>query len=222
MINKKAVVLLSGGLDSSTLLYFMKNLGYRCNALSIYYGQVHSKEIQAAEQIAKSVNVVFKWINISCLSDLLPSSLTGNSEIPEGHYQEESMKSTVVPNRNMILLAIASGYAQAINASYIGYAAHSGDHVIYPDCRPEFAEQLAKAIKLGTGWNNDGVNLVTPFMNKSKADIVKLGLELKVPYELTWSCYKGQELACGKCGTCIERLEAFNLNNTEDSIKYEK
>lgn len=218
----KVVVLLSGGVDSSTLLYKLIEEGNKCYPLTISYGQRHNKEVMAARNISEALGIVkdWKYVDLSILKALLPSSLTGVGEIPEGHYADESMKSTVVPNRNMILLSIAAGYAQGISAEIVAYAPHMGDHPIYPDCRPEFVESVRETISLGTGWDYDGVRLIAPFSAMTKADIVKLGHELKVPYSLTWSCYKGEEEHCGKCGTCTERAEAFKLAGVLDLTRY--
>ncbi len=223
-MGNKAVVLLSGGIDSTTLLYSLM-MDYECYPLTISYGQRHEREVMAARNVCEARTEVllkrWKYVNLNVLGSLLPSSLTGVGEIPEGHYADESMKSTVVPNRNMILLAIAGGYAQGIGANIVAYAPHMGDHPIYPDCRPEFIQAVGKAIELGTGWEpGDGVELVSPFSKMTKTDIVKLGKKLNVPYHLTWSCYKGGEEHCGVCGTCVERKEAFKQSGIKDPTKY--
>lgn len=221
---RKCVVLLSGGIDSTTLMYKLI-ADYECWPLTISYGQRHFKEIFAARNTCEArgdwLLERWKYVDLSVLRDLLPSALTGVGEIPEGHYADESMKVTIVPNRNMILLAIAGGYAAGIGAKYLAYAPHMGDHPIYPDCRPAFIDSATQTLKLGTGWNEDGVELVAPFSAITKADIVKLGKGLNVPYKLTWSCYKGGEHHCGKCGTCVERREAFQLAGVEDPTVYE-
>ena len=220
-----SVVLLSGGLDSSVLLYKQAQEG-KVYPLTINYGQRHSKEITAArnvcEAVGKDVLQRWKYLNLSAdLKSILPSTLTGVGDIPEGHYEDESMKATVVPNRNMILLSLAAGYATGLGIKQVAYAAHSGDHAIYPDCRPEFVKVLAQAIKLGTGWNNDGVELEAPFMFMTKAQVVETGYKLKVPFSRTWSCYKGGDVHCGKCGTCVERKGAFSLAQVKDPTVYE-
>ena len=220
-----SVVLLSGGLDSSVLLYKMAQEG-NVYPLTINYGQRHSKEVTAArnicESLGKDVLQRWKYLNLSAdLKSLLPSTLTGVGDIPEGHYEDESMKATVVPNRNMILLSLAAGYATGLGIKQVCYAAHSGDHAIYPDCRPEFIDTLKRAVKLGTGWTSDGVELESPFMFLTKAQVVMLGSKLGVPFERTWSCYNGRDLHCGKCGTCTERLEAFQLAGVKDPTVYE-
>ena len=214
---KRVVILLSGGTDSSTLLYWLHYKGYEIYPLAINYKQRHVKELKAADNIVQSLGLQLQTADISNNSFLFKnSSLTDNIEMPEGHYASNNMILTVVPNRNMVMLSLAAAYAVSCKADTIAYAAHAGDHYIYLDCRPEFYKAIAKAIKLATE-----VELIAPFIRWTKADIVKWGLSAKVPYELTWSCYKGNELACGKCGTCNERLEAFKLNNTRDKIKYE-
>ena len=221
---EKAVVLHSGGIDSSTLLYDYSRK-YECYPLSIEYGQKHSKETQAAGNVVEALGLLDRWklLKLPALGKLLPSALTVKEEsIPEGHYNDDSMKKTVVPNRNLILLSIAAGYAQGIGARYLLYAPHKGDHTIYPDCRFEFVESASKTIKLGTGWSSEeGITLIAPYLKYSKADIVALGYSLGVPYELTWSCYQGQDRHCGKCGTCVERKEAFFLAGVKDPTDYE-
>ena len=140
------------------------------------------------------------------------------SSIPEGHYESANMKSTVVPNRNMILLSLAIGYAVDIGASKVFYGAHSGDHAIYPDCRPDFVHAMNKVAKLA---NYEPVDIVTPYLNTDKSEILADGLKMGLDYGKTWTCYNGREKACGKCGSCVERLEAFELNNTTDPLAYE-
>lgn len=211
----KAVVILSGGMDSTTLLYKAKSEYTEVYAISFNYGQKHSKELQQAQDITKELKIDHVVINVPEVKDILASALTGNSDIPEGHYAQDNMKQTVVPNRNAIMLSIAYGYAVSIKADHLLYGAHAGDHFVYPDCRPEFAEKLNEAFLIGNeGFGN--TEIVAPFINITKSDIVGLGLTLYVPYEKTWSCYKGEERPCLKCGTCTERTEAFLDNDTKD------
>ncbi len=148
------------------------------------------------------------------------SSLMAASQqdIPEGHYAADNMKSTMVPNRNMILISLAIAYAVNENASEVWYGAHSGDHTIYPDCRPEFVEAMGKASLLA---NYDPIAVVAPYLNGDKIEILRDGLAMGLDYGKTWTCYNGRELACGKCGSCVERLEAFTLNNATDPLVYE-
>lgn len=215
----KSVVLLSGGLDSSTLLYHLADHG-PVRAVSVNYGQRHRKELAAAEQIAAIRGVPFDLVDLSSLASLLPgSALTDDSvPVPDGHYAAESMKATVVPNRNMVLLSIAAAIAIAHNYDQVAYAAHSGDHTIYPDCRPEFARALGDAIALAD-WSS--VRLASPFIDMSKADICKLAEDIGVPLASTWSCYKGAARHCGTCGTCVERKEAFEQAGIPDNTLYQ-
>ena len=217
----KAVVLFSGGLDSTVLASHLLSQGAEVRLLSIDYGQRHAKELAHGEALAKHMNLPRKSLLLPDLGDLLKgSSLTDDSvELPEGHYAEESMKATVVPNRNMILLALAGGYALSSGFDTIAYAAHAGDHFIYPDCRPEFAEAMEKALGLAD-WND--LSLYRPFVDMTKAKLVRLGTELGTPLEMTWSCYAGMDVHCGKCGTCVERKEAFELAKVPDPTKYEE
>jgi len=217
---KKCVVLLSGGIDSTVLMYSLISQ-YEIWPLSIDYGQRHSKEVFAARNVceARNHNLLLRWryLDLRNLRLILPSALTGVGKIPSGKYDKETMSQTVVPFRNGIFLAVASGYAEGIGANYVAYAAHTEDHYLYPDCRPEFVNSIRETIKLGT----DGkVKLIEPFTYKSKADIVVLGKKLVVPFKLTWSCYKGEDLHCGLCSTCIERREAFKKAGVEDPTKY--
>jgi 7-cyano-7-deazaguanine synthase len=216
----KALVLFSGGLDSTVLAAQLQADGIETRLLSIDYGQRHAKELNKAEKIAQALGLPHRILRLPDLGPLLGgSSLTDDQvELPEGHYAEESMKATVVPNRNMILLALAGGHALSIGFNTIAYAAHAGDHTIYPDCRPEFADAMEKALGLAD-WQN--LNLHRPFVNFSKEELVRKGNELGAPLELTWSCYAGREKHCGKCGTCVERKEAFALAKVEDPTEYE-
>jgi 7-cyano-7-deazaguanine synthase len=216
----KALVLFSGGLDSTVLATQLKAEGAETRLLSIDYGQRHARELKRAEQIAKSLELSHQVLRLPDLGPLLGgSSLTDdNVELPEGHYAEESMKATVVPNRNMILLALAGGHALSIKFDTIAYAAHAGDHTIYPDCRPEFAHAMETALGLAD-WEK--LSLHRPFVHLSKTDLVKKGAQLGAPLHLTWSCYAGREIHCGKCGTCVERKEAFALAKIPDPTEYE-
>jgi 7-cyano-7-deazaguanine synthase len=215
----KTVLIYSGGLDSTVLLYHLCAAGHEVHALSVDYGQRHRCELDHAARICRELKVPNPLADLSAIQPLLAgSSLTSPEiEVAEGHYTEESMKSTVVPNRNMILLAIATGHALSIGAGQIAYAAHSGDHAIYPDCRNEFADAMAEAIRLAD-WSI--VQLSRPFVDWTKSDIVRRGTELGLSFEKTWSCYKGGSLHCGRCGTCIERREAFDLTDIHDPTTY--
>lgn len=217
----KSIVVHSGGMDSTVLLYQLVQNGDEVKTISIDYGQRHKKEILHAKAIADSFGIEHQIADLTSITHLIAgSALTSpDIEVPEGHYAEDNMKATVVPNRNMILLSVATGWAISKKFDRIAYAAHSGDHAIYPDCRTEFADVLGQAIEMAD-WQK--VSLYRPFVDITKADIAKLGFQLGVPFELTWSCYKGLDLHCGVCGTCVERREAFHLAEVEDTTEYLK
>ncbi|PHS11528.1 MAG: 7-cyano-7-deazaguanine synthase QueC [Blastopirellula sp.] len=216
---EKVVVVSSGGMDSATLLYHMVDAGHQVKSLSINYGQRHVKEIDFAKRLADHLQIEHAVADISAINHLLGNnSLSGREiDIPEGHYEEESMKLTVVPNRNMILLSVAIAWAVSNKFDAVAYGAHSGDHAIYPDCRPEFAEAMDQAAQL-CDWNP--VKLLRPFVHLDKGDIAQRGHELGVPFAETWTCYKGQEKHCGKCGACTERKEAFAKHGLKDVTDY--
>lgn len=216
---KKVVIIYSGGMDSYTVLHLALKQGYEVFALSFNYGQRHSKELDYAKNVAKKHNFVHKIVDISSINQLIGgSSLTDDIAVPEGHYEESSMQQTVVPNRNMILLSLAAGYAVSIGAEAIYFGAHSGDHAIYPDCRTEFVEAMNEVCKIA---NYEAIEVRAPFLQASKIDILKQGLDMQLDYADTWTCYNGRVKACGKCGACQERLEAFAENNASDPLKYE-
>lgn len=218
-MSNKVVVIFSGGMDSFTVLNRALHDGKEVYALTFDYGQKHVKEIACASKVCQQLGVAHKVIDISAINQLLAgSSLTDDIEIPEGHYEAENMKSTVVPNRNMILLSLAVGYAVSVNASQVYYGAHSGDHAIYPDCRPEFVMKMNDVCKIA---NYQAVEIFSPYLTNNKSDILTDGLKMGLSYDDTWTCYNGREKACGKCGACQERLEAFSDNNTQDPIEYE-
>ena len=218
---KKTILIYSGGVDSTTLLYFLRSQGCRVKGLGINYGQRHLKELDAAREICTGLGVEFRVADLSSLKSLLAgSALTSQDiEVPEGHYTSEKMKVTVVPNRNMLMLAVATSWAISSDFDSVAYAAHAGDHVIYPDCRPEFVQALGRATKL---CHFDAIEILTPFIHKTKGKIVKMGDRLKVPFHLTWSCYWGRKVHCGKCGTCTERAEAFLLAGIPDPTVYRR
>lgn len=213
------VLCLSGGMDSTTLLYDLRSQGRSVTALGFDYGQRHSRELRAAESVARAADISFEIVQLKDLARLFQgSALTDRSvAVPHGHYTDATMKSTVVPNRNMIFLSIAAGHAMAQGIRTVAFAAHAGDHTIYPDCRPEFISALGSAIQLAD-WHP--AELIAPFMHLSKTEICRRGAQLKVPFELTWSCYEGGDLHCGQCGTCIERREAFAEAGVEDPTQY--
>lgn len=219
------VVVVSGGLDSTTLLYDVvrDSRPETVKAVSFNYGQRHWKELEYANRTCRKLGVDHSIIDISSITQFLApsgSALVADTDVPEGHYGEESMKQTVVPNRNMIMASIAAGHAVALEAKALWMGVHAGDHFIYPDCRPRFFHALNAAVLIGNEGMGSmpvlegGVELSqfirTPYLNRTKEDIASLAIGLRVPFEDTWSCYKGGAIHCGKCGTCVERLEAIN------------
>ncbi|GAA5213724.1 7-cyano-7-deazaguanine synthase QueC [Corallincola platygyrae] len=220
MDKQKVVVVYSGGMDSFTVLNRAIEEGAEVYALSFNYGQSHSKELEYAKQVCEELGISHIISDISGVNNLLQgSSLTSSDiQVAEGHYAEENMKSTVVPNRNMILLSLAVGYAVSIGANRVFYGAHSGDHTIYPDCRPEFVDAMNKVTKIA---NFESVEILSPFLHEDKTEILKYGLQRGWDYSKTWTCYNGREKACGKCGSCVERLEAFEMNGAKDPLAYE-
>ena len=195
----KGAIILSGGMDSTTLAYNLKRQGYELEAISFDYNQKHKKELECAKTTCKKLGIEQKIIDLSILNQLAPSSLTrDNWEVPEGHFEADIMKDTIVPNRNMVMLSLAASYCMGKKISNLFYGAHNGDHAIYPDCRNEFVNSMKESIKLAD-WN--GVKLEAPYLDLDKGDIAITGKDLKVPYEDTWTCYKGKKYACGKCGS---------------------
>lgn len=219
-MNKKVVVIYSGGMDSFTVLHKAIESGLTPYALTFDYGQRHIKEIEIAKSVCNELGINHKVIDISAINQLIGgSSLTDNSiDVALGHYQEDNMLSTVVPNRNMILLSLAIGYAVSIKADQVYYGAHSGDHAIYPDCRPEFVEKMNDVAAIA---NYEKTEIFSPYLNSDKIGILKDGLKMGLDYSKTWTCYNGREKACGLCGSCVERLEAFAKNGLDDPIEYE-
>jgi 7-cyano-7-deazaguanine synthase len=206
-------------MDSFTLLHLARSRGLKVHALSFNYGQRHVRELEAARAVCQAEGIPHKVIDIRAMSEVMAgSSLTSDAEVPEGHYEEDSMKSTVVPNRNMILLSLATGYAVTVGAGAVWYGAHGGDHAIYPDCRPEFVEKMDAVCRLA---NYEPVGIEAPFMAMDKGEILAEGLKLGLDYSQTWTCYNGRDKACGRCGSCVERLEAFAAHGLEDPLAYE-
>lgn len=214
---KDSIIIVSGGLDSITLLYDKQETIEL--AISFDYGQNHAeKEIPFAAYHCNKLGISHIVIPLKFMQSYFKSSLIeGSDKIPDGHYAEDNMKSTVVPFRNGIMLSIAVGIAESHNLNRIYIANHGGDHTIYPDCRPEFISSMNQAATTGT-FNNTRIEAV--YTNMSKADIVRRGLSLGIDYSKTWSCYKNGEHQCGKCGTCVERREAFKVVGVEDPTTY--
>lgn len=215
----KTILILSGGLDSAVLLYRLLADGDTVAALSVDYGQRHRRELACARALCGRLGVEHREADLSGLRPLLAgSSQTDDAvPVPHGHYEAETMKLTVVPNRNMLMLSAAAAWAISRRADRVAYAAHGGDHAIYPDCRPGFVAALAAALGLAD-WHPLG--LFAPYLGVSKADIVAEGARLGVPFAGTWSCYEGGAVHCGRCGTCVERREAFALAGVPDPTPY--
>lgn len=215
---KNSAIIVSGGMDSITLLYDHKDeiaLG-----ISFDYGSNHNaREIPFAKMHCERLGIKHITINLDFMHQYFKSSLLDGAEaIPEGHYADDNMKSTVVPFRNGIMLAIAIGIAESSNLDQVFIANHGGDHTIYPDCRPEFINAIDAAATAGT-YNN--VKVIAPYTKITKSDIARIGKRLGIDYAETWSCYKGGEVHCGKCGTCVERKEALAEAGIEDKTIYE-
>ena len=215
---KNSVIIVSGGMDSITLLYDHKDeiaLG-----ISFDYGSNHNaREIPFAKMHCERLGIKHITINLDFMHQYFKSSLLDGAEaIPEGHYADDNMKSTVVPFRNGIMLSIAIGIAESNNLDQVFIANHGGDHTIYPDCRPEFINAIDAAATAGT-YNN--VKVVAPYTKITKSDIARIGKKLGIDYTETWICYKGGEVHCGKCGTCVERKEALAEAGIEDKTIYE-
>ena len=217
----KTLVVCSGGLDSVTLAYKVAKEHTLTKLISFDYGQRHKKELGYAKKCAQSLGVPHEIIDISAVgAHLTGSALTDNVDVPDGHYAKSTMKATIVPNRNAIMLAIAYGVACADKLDAVATAVHGGDHFIYPDCRPEFIKSFAAMQNHALEGEAD-IELYTPFLEADKTEIAREAKRLGVPIEQTWSCYKGGEIHCGRCGTCVERIEAFHLAGVEDSTEYE-
>ncbi|MDB4777456.1 7-cyano-7-deazaguanine synthase QueC [Verrucomicrobia bacterium] len=215
----KVIVLVSGGMDSVAALYHAHKMYDVVGGLSFDYGSRHNpKEIPFAKYHCEKLQVPHHVIDLGFVGESFSSNLLkGQGEIPEGHYEEVNMKQTVVPFRNGIMLSVAGGLAESKEAEGVVIAAHSGDHAIYPDCRESFMKAMGDAIKLGTYAE---VQLLRPFINETKAGIARQGHDLDVDFSQTWSCYKGLEVHCGQCGTCVERREAFELAGIPDPTEY--
>lgn len=238
----RAVAIVSGGMDSTTMLYaHVKNQEEPLeiiHTVSFNYGQRHKKELEYAQHTSETLHIPWTCIDLwsSGLTEALSdsgSSLVTGAEVPEGHYAADNMKSTVVPNRNMMMLSIAGAIAVAKDAPLLLTGVHAGDHFIYPDCRPDFIRATSRAFQLGNvgfgPFKNIAPNeidatvggIYAPFLYVSKEDIARTAIENSVPFHETWSCYKGDTIHCGRCGTCVERLEAINGAAVSMGLKLE-
>lgn len=230
MTQKKAIVLLSGGMDSSTVAYMVKAEGYSIYPLNFNYGQRNRKEIQASQNIAKFLGTELKTLEID-LRQIGGSALTDSSipvpenrqEIIAGDVTVNEIPVSYVPFRNTILLSFAIAYAEVLEAEAVAIGANAIDYSGYPDCRPEYFEAMQKVAELGSkaGVLGNKIKILTPVLHMSKADIVARGIELGVPYEDSWSCYQDKELACGRCDSCLLRIKAFHANNMMDPLQYD-
>lgn len=213
------VVIYSGGMDSFTVLHRALREGLTVHALSFDYGQRHARELDTARHVCSSLGVPHQIIDIRAIHGLIDNSALTNPHqtMPHGDYAKDNLRATVVPNRNMILLSLAIAKAVNIGAGRVDYGAHGGDHILYPDCRPEFVEAMNHVAGIA---NFEPVTLHAPYLSASKADILRDGLTMGLDYRDTWTCYEGRELACGVCGSCRERLAAFAANGVTDPLAY--
>lgn len=213
----KSIVVVSGGMDSAAALWWAIDSGRVVpEVVSFDYGQRHRRELQSAAELASSVRLPHLVVDVP-LGALAPSSaLTGDIDVPHGHYSADTMTATVVPNRNMTFIALAAARAAQLGCEEVVVGVHAGDHPIYPDCRPEFIDAVSQATELAVG-----VTVNAPFVHMTKADIAKAGDVLGVPWAETWSCYEGGTVHCGRCGTCVERAEAFAEAGVDDPTAYQ-
>ena len=223
-MSEKAVIIVSGGIDSTTLLYKTLEKGYEVRTLTFLYGQRHVKEAEFAEKICRTLGVPHKTVDMSSMKGLLAgSALTDSSvdvpEVPETVEHYDTLQATIVPNRNAIFLSVAIGYAVSIGAENVYFGAHFSDRGVYPDCRREFVDAFQSAERLAT--DIPGLTIKAPFVDSDKSEIVKLGQELGVPFKDTWTCYKGGALHCGTCSSCRERKRAFSDSGVPDPTEYE-
>jgi 7-cyano-7-deazaguanine synthase len=219
------VAIVSGGMDSAVLAHHLRAEGWSLRLLSFDYGQRHAKELDHARKLAAALAAPHEVVDLRSTGALLAGSALTDAavEVPEGHYTDESMRATVVANRNAIFVQVAVGVAVAEGAAAVGLGIHAGDHTIYPDCRPAFVEAAENlALVANEGFVADGFHLLAPFLHSTKAEIARRGTELGVAFEDTWSCYAGGDRHCGRCGTCVERREAFALAGVPDPTAYEE
>ncbi len=213
------VVIYSGGMDSFTVLHRALREGLTVHALSFDYGQRHTRELDIARQVCTVLGVPHQVVDIRAIHGLIDNSALTKPDqpMPQGDYATDNLRATVVPNRNMILLSLAIAKAVNIGAGRVDYGAHGGDHVLYPDCRPEFVEAMNHVAGIA---NFEPVQLHAPYLSAGKAHILREGLAMDLDYGQTWTCYEGRKLACGVCGSCRERLAAFAANGAIDPLIY--
>lgn len=216
---RQTVVVYSGGLDSTTLLYHLLDLDYEVKAISFDYGQRHRRELDAATGIAARLPVEHRVVDVSGLSSIFGgNALTSHGlNVPAGKYSPETMRITTVPNRNMIMLSMAIGWAISSRFDSVAFGAHTGDYTPYPDCQPPFADAMNA---VGQVCDRDPIDVLAPFIHWTKAQIVELGLKLGAPLEETWSCYEGGEVPCERCSTCVDRIQA--LKQFADAVNRSK
>lgn len=216
---KRAVVIYSGGMDSYTVLHRALDEGHELHALSFDYGQRHARELDVARRVCQRLGIAHQVIDIRAIHGLIDNSALTDATraMPGGDYDADNLSATVVPNRNMILLSLAIAQAVNIGASRVFYGAHGGDHVLYPDCRPEFVDKMNAVAAIA---NFEAVEIVAPYLHRGKDEILADGLAMGLDYAETWTCYLGKELACGECGSCRERLAAFATHGIDDPLGY--
>jgi len=218
-ISPATVVIYSGGMDSYTVLHRALAEGRHVHALSFDYGQRHRRELEVARRVCHELKVDHQVVDITAIHGLIDNSALTDTrrDMPDGDYAEDNLATTVVPNRNMVLLSLAIAKAVNVGADRVDYGAHGGDHVLYPDCRPAFVTAMNEVAAIA---NFSPVAIHAPYLGKTKAEIVADGLALGLDYAKTWTCYRGEALACGRCGSCRERLAAFAAHAIEDPLGY--
>jgi 7-cyano-7-deazaguanine synthase len=211
----KCIVVLSGGPDSTVVAYWAKKQGYKVHALTFKYGQIAEKEVKHATLIAEKLGIPIKTVDLGSLKDIF----TGVTALCDKNIELTSTftQPIIVPFRNAIFLSVAVAYAVSIGAAEVFYGAQGSDETFYPDCRKEFYESFENAARLGTGAE---IRIEAPFNNLQKSEVIKVGMQLGVPFELTWSCYRGEEKHCGTCESCVNRKNAFKQAKISDPTEY--
>jgi 7-cyano-7-deazaguanine synthase len=219
-MSQKTVVIYSGGLDSTVVLYHLRHNGHEVKALSVNYGQRHlARELAAADAVCSRLGVERRTVDLTALVGFFGGNALTNAgaALPEGEYAAETITFTAVPNRNMVLLSVSLAWAASLGFDAVAFGAHGGEHTNYPDCQPAFADAMDGAARV---CDFRPLRVLAPFVNGVKADIVRRGAELGVPFELTWSCYAGGAVHCGKCSTCVDRRSAFAKAGVHDPTTY--